>query len=165
MSGDAHDVGQVVDANVPTNPDTVAQCHVVIDLLAHQVDLLRQQLALQDQKLAVLQERLSLDSKNSSKLPSSDGPASPNRAERRASGRKRAAQSGHKGSARAMLDELQVDPITDCAPVEFCDCGAPLTDVADEPNRHQFFDVPPIKAQVNEYRWCVFQRSWTAVSV
>lgn len=82
----------------PVKPTTVAQCHAVIDALAQQVGLLRGLLSEQDQKLAVLQERLKLDSKNSSKPPSSDGPASANRAQRRASARKRGAQVDHKGS-------------------------------------------------------------------
>ena len=152
MQGVAHDLGQAVDANVSAKPGTLAQCHVVIDLLALEVDGLRRQLALQGQALAVLQERLTLDSKNSSKPPSSDGPASPNRAQRRASSRKRGAQVGHKGSARAMLDESQVDKIIACAPAEICDCGAAVAMIADEPIRHQVFDVPPVKAQVHEYR-------------
>jgi len=45
-----------------------------------------------------------------------------------------------------------VDNIFDCKPVEVCDCGARLQVLADEPVRHQVFDVPPVKAQVDEYR-------------
>lgn len=128
-----------------TKPDTVAQCHQVIDALALQVDRLHKQLAL-------AQERLKLDSKNSSKAPSSDGPARGSRAQRRTSQRKRGAQPGHKGSYRAMLDEDQVDQIIDCRPIEVCECGAAVQALADEPVRHQVFDVPPVKAQVHEYR-------------
>ena len=134
-------------------PATVAQCHEVIDALALQIELLRGQVITQSRVLAVLQERLKLDSKNSSKPPSSDGPASGNRAQRRASVRKRGAQVGHKGSYRALLDETQVDEITHCTPAEVCDCGAAVVAVAEEPIRHQVFDVPPpVKAQVQEYR-------------
>ena len=81
-------------------------------------------MARQDELLAVLQERLKLDSKNSSKPPSSDGPGSGNRAQRRASERKRGAQKGHKGSFRALVDETQIDNIFDCKPAAVCDCGA-----------------------------------------
>ena len=126
-------------------PLTLTQCHEVIVRLSAQVDGLQAQ-------LAVLQERLKLDSKNSSKPPSSDGPSSGNRAQRRASERKRGAQKGHKGSFRALVDEAQVDNIFDCKPVELCDCGAAVEVLADEPVRHQVFDVPPVKAQVDEYR-------------
>jgi len=102
--------------------------------------------------VALLQERLKLDSKNSSKPPSSDGPASGNRTQRRASGRKRGAQPGHTGSYRALLDESQIDQVVDCAPIEVCGCGAAIVATDDEPIRHQVFDVPPIKAEVMEYR-------------
>ena len=62
---------------------------LVIDPLAAQIALLTEQLTL-------VLERLSLNSRNSSKPPSSDGPgAGMNRAQRRASERKRGAQKGH----------------------------------------------------------------------
>ena len=119
-------------------PQTVVECHAVIALLMERVK--------------VLEERVNLDSKNSSKPPSSDGPASGNRAQRRASQRKRGAQAGHKGSYRALLEESQVDQIIDCQLAEVCDCGAAVESMADEPIRHQVFDVPPVKARVQEYR-------------
>ena len=126
-------------------PATVLECHAVIEALALQVEQLREQLAL-------TQERLKLDSKNSSKPPSSDGPDRGKRAQRRASGRKRGAQPGHKGSFRALLEPDQVDQIIDCRPVEVCECGEAVQATAEEPIRHQVFDVPPVKAQVHEYR-------------
>jgi transposase len=124
---------------------TLPECREVIGHLAAQVNELQ---AL----VAVLQERLKLDSKNSSKPPSSDGPGSGgNRAQRRASERARGAQKGHKGSFRALLDEGEVDQIIDCPPPEACECGAPV--VADsQAVRHQVFDVPPVRAFVSEYR-------------
>lgn len=133
-------------------PATVAQCHAVIELLALQVQQLGLQVEQQREQIAVLQEQVKLDSNNSSKPPSSDGPGRGNRAQRRASTRKRGAQPGHKGSARALLDEAQVDQVIDCKPVDICECGAAVAALADEPQRHQVFDVPPIKAQVHEYR-------------
>jgi transposase len=74
-----------------------------------------------------------------------------NRAQRRASARKRGAQPGHKGHSRAMLDESEVDRLVDCKPEAVCDCGGPVV-VADAPQRHQVFEVPPLRAQVDEYR-------------
>ena len=74
-------------------PQTVAECHAVIALLMERVK--------------VLEERVNLDSNNSSKPPSSNGPGQMNRAQRRGSERKRGAQPGHKGHARAMLDESE----------------------------------------------------------
>ena len=74
-------------------PQTVEECHTVIALLIERVKL--------------FEEQVHLDSNNSSKPPSSDGPGKPNRAQRRASERKRGAQPGHKGHRREMLDEGQ----------------------------------------------------------
>jgi transposase len=136
-----------------TVPLTLTQCHELIAGLSQQVELLRQHLVARDELLAVLQERLKLNSKNSSKPPSSDGPGSGGkRAQRRASERQRGAQKGHKGTARAMLDESQVDRIVECKPVAVCECGAAVAVLGDAPIRHQVFDVPPVKAQVDEYR-------------
>ena len=128
-----------------TKPEALRQCREVIDAMALTITQLRQQMALQ-------QERLKLDSRISSKPPSSDGPASASRAQRRASQRKRGVQLGHhKGSFRATLDEPVVESIVDCAPPLVCECGAPVH--ADgKPVRHQVFDVPPIKPRINEYR-------------
>jgi transposase len=118
-------------------PRTVAECHILITQLMERVKL--------------LEEQNHLDSSNSSKPPSSDGPGRPNRAQRRASQRKRGAQPGHKGHSRAMLDESEVDRLVDCKPAATCECGGSV-ELAGPPQRHQVFEVPPMRAQVNEYR-------------
>ena len=125
-------------------PATVRQCHAVIDNLAQQVAVLQEQVAL-------LQERLKLDSHNSSKPPSSDGPGRPNRAQRRASERKRGAQKGHPGTFRALLPEAEINGVHDCQPERLCVCGAEV-EVRGKAVRHQVFDIPPVKADVQEYR-------------
>ncbi len=102
-------------------PQTVAECHAVIAQLL--------------QRLKVLEERVNLDSNNSSKPPSSNGPGRTNRAGRRASERKRGAQPGHKGHTRAMLDESEVDRVVDCRPQAVCECGGRI-EVAAAPQRH-----------------------------
>ena len=118
-------------------PQTLPECHAVIAQLVERVKL--------------LEERISLDSSNSSKPPSSNGPDSANRAQRRASQRKRGAQPGHKGHSRALLDDSEVDRLVDCKPQAFCECGAQVV-LAGAPQRHQVFEVPPMRAQVDEYR-------------
>lgn len=128
----------------PPKPATLEDCHRVIDAMGIELAQLREQMKL-------LQERLKLDSRNSSKPPSSDGPGGGNRAQRRASARRRGAQVGHAGKFRALLDESQVDRIVECPPPSVCECGAPV-ELAGKPLRHQVFDVPPVKAQLDEYR-------------
>ena len=125
-------------------PQTLAQCHEVIDTLVQLV-------AEQQREIAWLHERVTLNSKTSSKPPSSDGPGSANRAQRRASPRKRGAQKGHPGSYRALVEEAQVDQVVDCPAPGVCECGAPMTP-AGEPVRHQVFEIPVVRAQVSEYR-------------
>ena len=95
--------------------------------------------------------RAHLLSNNSAKPPSSNGPGQMNRAQRRTSERKRGAQPGHKGHARALLDEREVDRLVDCKPEAVCECGRPVQ-LLDSPQRHQVFEVPPLRAHVDEYR-------------
>ena len=144
MHSDAVD-GKVPARPVPMEmPASLPECHLVIQSMALQIDQLREQ-------MAWLQERLKVDSRNSSKPPSSDGPGGGNRAQRRASQRKRGAQQGHPGSYRALLDEAEVDAVHHCVPIEVCECGGPVS-VQGKPVRHQVFDIPPVQPEVQEYR-------------
>ena len=125
-------------------PESLSECHAMIRFQAQLLGELQAQ-------LAVLQERIKLDSNNSSKPPSSDGPGRGNRAQRRASQRKRGAQPGHKGHTRAVLEHSEVDRLVDCKPKAVCDCGGHV-ELLDQPQRHQVFEVPPMRARVDEYR-------------
>ena len=129
----------------PRLPQSLAECHAMIEI---QAALLRDLQA----QVAWLQERVKLDSQSSSKPPSSDGPGRPNRAQRRASGRKRGAQFGHKGSNRAMIDESKVDHIIDCQPAPVCECGGAVVVSTAAPQRHQVFDIPEVQGLIDEYR-------------
>lgn len=125
-------------------PATVPECHAVIEALALEVGQLREQ-------MAWLQERLKVDSRNSSKPPSSDGPGSGKRPQRRASQRKRGAQKGHPGAYRELLPDAEVDAVHDCAPAAVCECGGTVA-VLGKPVRHQVFDIAPVQPEVQEYR-------------
>ena len=128
-----------------SKPQSVEECHLVIDALAAQIALLTEQLTL-------VLERLSLNSRNSSKPPSSDGPgAGMNRAQRRASERKRGAQKGHPGAWREMVPDDQIKQVHECPPPTHCECGGEVAQRG-KPWRHQVFDIPPIQAEVQEYR-------------
>ena len=50
-----------------------------------------------------------------------------------------------------MLDEGEVDRLVDCRPQAQCECGGEVV-VAGAPLRHQVFEVPPMRTQVDEYR-------------
>ena len=111
MSEAADATGQSDTTAAAALPATVEQCHELIVQLTQQ---LAQVLAVN----ALLQERLELNSRDSSKPPSSDGPgAGGNRTQRRASQRKRGAQKGHPRAYRALLPEAQVQEVVSLSAV------------------------------------------------
>ena len=109
-------------------------------------ELTRQLQSLQEQVQA-LQRRLGLDSSNSGKPPSSDGPAKPaaaqrTRSQRRRSGKRSGGQPGHKGATLSQTDtpdRTRVHLPSGCR-----ECGAALSaaDVEGEPQRRQVYDLP-----------------------
>ena len=152
MHSDDGIVAHATAATVSAKPGTVPQCHKVIDEQSRQIDSLVLQVSLLREQMALLQERLKLDSRNSSKPPSSDGPGGGNRTQRRASARKRGAQKGHPGAFRELLPAAEVDAVHECAPPPVCECGGAVA-ARGKPLRHQVFDVPPVvRPQVQEYR-------------
>jgi hypothetical protein len=50
-----------------------------------------------------------------------------------------------------MLDASEVDRLVDCKPEAVCECGGQVV-LAEQPQRHQVFEVPPMRARVDEYR-------------
>jgi transposase len=115
-------------------------------------------------RVAELEARLRQDSSTSSRPPSSDPPAT--QAQRRAppaptggeSGerRRRGGQPGHPGHHRALLGEERVDRVVVVTPPACRGCGTALPserggdDPADE--RVQVVELPPVRAEVTEYR-------------
>lgn len=103
-------------------------------------------------EVAELREQLNRNSRNSSQPPSSDGsdvepPPKPAK-----SGRQRGGQPGHPGTTRKLVPLEQVKASYDLKP-EFCrGCGHPLTGEDPEPYRHQVTEIPPVIAEVTEYR-------------
>ena len=99
-----------------------------------------------------LEERVNLNSRNSSKPPSSDGPGTPIRPGRAKSGKPLGGQPGHKGSFRAMVPQAEVSHLIECLPPAQCDaCGSSVEPDGDKPMRHQVFELPEVKPIVSEY--------------
>ena len=100
------------------------------------------------QQVQELQRRLGLDSSNSGKPPSSDGPAKApagkrTRSQRGRSGKPSGGQPGHKGATLCQTETP--DRIQAHLPPHCADCGAPLA-VAErqgQPLRRQVFELPP----------------------
>lgn len=106
-----------------------------------------------EQEGAALREQLNRNSGNSSQPPSSDGPNKASKPVRRPkSDRQRGGQPGHAGTTRKLVPLEQVKASYDLKPPVCHQCGEPLTGADVEPYRHQVTDIPPVVAEVTEYR-------------
>ncbi len=121
----------------------------------------------QEARIAALEARLGQDSSTSSRPPSSDPPKA--QAQRRGPGappgrgdgerRQQGGQPGHPGHHRARLPEERVDRVVDVAPTACRGCGTTLSvgPAGGSPaaERVQVVELPPVRAEVTEYRLAV----------
>lgn len=105
-------------------------------------------------RITELEGRLNQHSGNSSKSPSSDGPGCPPPARScPASGKKRAAQPGHKGQRRERHPHDVLLSVTSYYPVPDCPCCGGKMLPHDKPYRvHQVFDLPEVSYFVTEHQ-------------
>lgn len=104
-------------------------------------------------EVAALREQLNRNSGNSSQPPSSDGPKKVSKPGRRPkSERQRGGQPGHAGATRKLVPLEQVKASYDLKPSVCHQCGQPLAGEDTAPYRHQVTDIPPVVAEVTEYR-------------
>ena len=133
------------------NPE--AAIDLIVELAAA-VPLLQARVAELERKIALLTR----DSSNSSKPPSSDGPAAKPKARppKKSKKRKRGGQPGHKGKNRELIPIDEVDLVEEILPAV---CGRCHKSLADDVNldegkyfRYQVLDIPEAKPYVTEYR-------------
>jgi transposase len=104
-------------------------------------------------ELATLRERVNRNSRNSSQPPSTDGPdVPPKPRERPKHKRKAGGQPGHPGATRELVPPEQVKDSHDIKPDTCRTCGHELEGQDAVPHRHQVIDIPPVIAEVVEYR-------------
>ena len=101
-------------------------------------------------RIEELERLLGMNSRNSSKPPSSDPPGMsvvlPKRRRK-----KRGARNGHQPHLRELLPQELVKKHFHLKP-EVCTCGSTnLEKTSEEPLRHQIVDISPIEPQVTEY--------------
>lgn len=103
-------------------------------------------------RVADLEAQLRTNSRNSSKPPSTDGPATPaTRSLRKPSKRKPGGQDGHRGQTLAQVADPDV--VIRHEPSCCSGCGSDLTGAAEvNCSRRQVFDIPPIKVHVTEHQ-------------
>jgi len=99
---------------------------------------------------AELKARLGMNSTNSSKPPSSDGPGV-ERPQPKPTGRKRGGQPGHKGHERRLVPPERVSHVVECKSDRCRRCGLHLAPDA-QPQRFQVVEMPEIQPDVTEYR-------------
>ena len=122
-----------------------ARSEQTIAALTAQVDALLK-------RVATLEERLSKSSRNSSKPPSSDGPAVPPRPKKPPSGRKPGGQPGHDRNERELVAVEKVRKSVDCIPDRCGHCAAGLRGRDPDPHRHQVAHLPKVEPITDEYR-------------
>jgi len=121
------------------------------------------EIADRDKKIADLERQLAgrkKDSTNSSKPPSSDGPAAARRLKpTHCRGRRKpGGQKGHPGRHRQLEPLERVDQIVPVLPPDCHHCGQPLPQQLEqahtvgELHRYQVTELPPLRAQLVEYQ-------------
>ncbi len=111
---------------------------------------LEQENAKLKKRIEELERLLGMNSKNSSKPPSSDPPGISAVLPRRRP-RKRGAKNGHPPHLRELLPPETVQHRIELRP-HVCPCGGTdFEKTKEEPLRHQIVDIPPIQPEVTEY--------------
>ena len=109
-------------------------------------------IAVLEAKVTDLEARLKINSRNSSKPPSSDGPSVKRSPPRPASENKPGGQPGHPKQSREIIPTERCDEVIACVPTVCRNCSAPLAGTDAEPLRHQVFEMPEIRPRVTEYQ-------------
>lgn len=127
---------------------------------------LQKELDRRDRKIEELEHQLAgrkKNSSNSSKPPSSDGPAAEKRIhpQRKKSRRKPGGQKGHPGKYRALVPTEQADKVIEVFP-SACKCGCRFPKdgkglcKTGKPHRHQVTELPEMRPHITEYQfWMV----------
>jgi transposase len=104
------------------------------------------------QQVDDLRQRLNQNSTNSSRPPSSDPPHVKRRPPTPATGRKRGGQLGHARQQRPLVPPEQIKQSVPVKPSACRKCGQSLSGDDPQPRKHQVAEIPPVQAEVTEYR-------------
>ncbi len=111
-----------------------------------------QRLQALQQQVDELRQRLHQNSTNSSRPPSSDPPHVKRRLPKPSPGRTRGGQPGHARQQRPLVPHERVKQTVPLMPSAFRKCGQALHGEDPHTLRHQVAEIPPVEAEVTEYR-------------
>jgi len=133
-----------------TQPTYAELVDLVVEMRT-ELNFLRAENAALKVRVADLEAQLRTNSQNSSKPPSSDGPATPTRSLRKLSKRKPGGQDGHRG--QTLKQVADPDVVSRHEPSCCHGCGSHLSGAAEvNCSRRQVSDIPPIKIHVTEHQ-------------
>lgn len=126
----------------------------LIAMLVSKQEELEARLDAQEKELARHRELLGLNSSNSSKPPSSDGPKTSKERKKKRKRRLKAKSKESKrgGSQRELLPPEEVDALHVCKPTTCSCCGEALSGEDPNPRRHQVCELPEKLYRVDEYQ-------------
>jgi transposase len=117
---------------------------------------LRQRLVALEARVRDLEAQLGRNATNSSLPPSANPPAAPKPTAKQPTGRSTGAQPGHPAHLRRRLPPSRVQRTGDFLPRQCQRCHEPLPPLPaptdPEPTWHQVAELPPLVAEVTEYR-------------
>ncbi len=123
-----------------------------------QIEALTAQVVALTAQVEELKRCLDMNSHNSSKPPSSDGPDTKARKRRRRGKRRPGGQPGHEGHHRELLPVGQVDRVVGVKPCACAHCGRKVSGEDPQPKRHQVWEIPAVEPYVEEFQlhelWC-----------
>ncbi len=103
-------------------------------------------------KIAEFEEQLNRNSPNSSKPPSSNGPAVKPAPPKPVTGKKPGGQPGHPKHSRTMIPTAECDQVVPCFPAACRNCSKPLAGTDPNPLRFQVTELPPVPPVVTEFQ-------------
>ena len=130
----------------------------IILLQQEQIATLQEQVGTLTAQVEEFKRRLDMNSQNSSKPPSSDGPDAEPSKRKTGGKRKPGGQPGHEGHHRELLPVEKVDKVTGVTPGACEHCGRKIEGEDPQPERHQVWEIPAIQPYLEEFQlhrlWC-----------